>query len=85
MNVHIEGRYAVLTVSVTNLRKDLFNYLDKVESGEVVVIQRNNQEVARLVPTIQGNWRDKMTVNVRQLVSAEELIQPIEEGWEAYV
>ena len=75
----------MLTVSVTNLRKDLFNYLDKVETGEVVVIQRNNQEVARLVPTIQGNWRDKMTVNVRRLVSAEELLQPVAEGWEEYV
>ncbi len=75
----------MLTVSVTNLRKDLFNYLDKVETGEVVVIQRNNQEVARLVPTIQGNWRDKMTVNVRMLVSAEELLQPVAEGWEEYV
>ncbi len=59
--------------------------MDKVETGEVVVIQRNNQEVARLVPTIQGNWRDKMTVNVRMLVSAEELLQPVAEGWEEYV
>lgn len=75
----------MLTVSVTNLRKDLFNYLDKVESGEVVVIQRNNQEVARLVPILQGNWRDKMTVNVRLLVSADDLLQPVAEGWEEYV
>ena len=75
----------MLTVSVTNLRKDLFNYLDKVESGEVVVIQRNNQEVARLVPTIQGNWRDRMTTNVRLLVSADDLLQPVAEGWEEYV
>ena len=75
----------MLTVSVTNLRKDLFNYLDKVESGEVVVIQRNSQEVARLVPTVQGNWRDKMTTNVRLLVSADDLLQPVAEGWEEYV
>lgn len=75
----------MLTVSATNLRKDLFNYLDKVASGEVIVIQRNSQEVARLVPTGKGNWRDKMTAKVRLLVSAEELIQPLEDVWEAYV
>lgn len=75
----------MLTVSVTNLRNDLFNYLDKVEAGEVIVIQRNSQEVARLVPTSQGNWRDKMTTNVRLLVSAEELIEPVSEDWKEYV
>jgi len=75
----------MLTVSATKLRNDLFNYLDKVESGEVIVIQRNNQEIARLVPTVQGNWREKMTVNVRLLAPATELIQPIEEIWEEYV
>lgn len=75
----------MLTVSATKLRNDLFNYLDKVESGEVVVIQRNNQEIARLVPTVQGNWREKMTVNVRLLAPATDLIQPMEEIWEEYV
>ena len=75
----------MLTVSATNLRKDLFNFLDKVASGEVIVIQRNSQEVARLVPTGQGNWREKMTAKVRLLVSAEEMIQPMEDVWEEYV
>lgn len=75
----------MLTVSVTNLRNDLFTYLDKVESGEVIIIQRNNQEVARLVPTGQGNWRDKMSTKVNLLVPAEELIQPLDDVWEGYV
>lgn len=75
----------MLTVSATKLRNDLFTYLDKVESGEVVVIQRNNQEIARLIPTVQGNWREKMTVNIRLLVPATELSQPIQEMWEEYV
>jgi prevent-host-death family protein len=73
------------TVSATNLRNDLFNYLDIVESGEVIIIQRNNQEIARLVPTAQGNWRDKMNVKVKLLVPAEELIQPLDDVWEGYV
>ena len=75
----------MLNVSVTNLRNDLFNYLDKVEAGEVIIIQRNNQEVARLVPTAQDNWRDKMSAKVKLLVPAEELIQPLDDVWEGYV
>lgn len=75
----------MLTVSATHLRKDLFNYLDEVESGEIVVIQRNNQEIARIVPTTLDNWRDRMTTGVHLLVSPEELIQPLEDVWEEYV
>jgi prevent-host-death family protein len=75
----------MITVSVTQLRKDLFSYLDKVESGEVIVIERNNQEVARLVPTAQVNWRRKMAVKVRPLVAPEELIQPVDDVWDEYV
>jgi prevent-host-death family protein len=73
------------TVSATNLRNDLFNYLDKVETGEVIIIQRNNQEVARLVPVAQDNWRDKMSVKAKLLVSTEELILPLDDVWEGYV
>jgi prevent-host-death family protein len=72
-------------VSATNLRNDLFNYLDMVESGEVIIIQRNNQEVARLVPAAGGNWREKMSTKVKLLVPAEELIQPLDDVWEGYV
>lgn len=75
----------MLTVSATHLRNDLFSYLDRVEAGEIVVIQRNNQEIARIVPTALDNWRDRMTTRVRLLVSPEELIQPIEDVWEEYV
>lgn len=75
----------MLTVSATHLRNDLFSYLDKVESGEIVVIQRNNQEIARIVPTARGNWRDRMTTRVDLLVSPDELIQPLEDVGEEYV
>lgn len=75
----------MLTVSATHLRNDLFSYLDKVEAGEIVVIQRNNQEIARIVPTALDNWRDKMTTRVHLLVSPDDLLQPLEDVWEEYV
>ncbi|MBX3000335.1 MAG: type II toxin-antitoxin system Phd/YefM family antitoxin [Caldilineaceae bacterium] len=70
------------TFSATNLRNDLFNFLDIVESGEVIVIQRNNQEVARLVPAAGDNWRDNMSVKVKLLIPPNELIQSLDDVWE---
>ncbi|MEZ4658423.1 MAG: hypothetical protein R2911_12690 [Caldilineaceae bacterium] len=46
----------------------LFEYLDKAAAGETIVIQRNNQEVARIVPTLQHNWRQQMTIEPKILV-----------------
>ncbi len=63
----------------TKLRNKLFDYLDKTAEGETVVIQRNNQEVARLVPIGQMNWRDKMKIKPKLLTSPEEFIKPIKE------
>ncbi len=71
----------MIEVSATKLRNHLFDYLDRVSEGETIVIRRNNQEVARLVPTQQVNWREKMHIEPKLLVAPEELIQPIEEIW----
>jgi len=75
----------MIKVSATKLRNNLFDYLDKAAEGETIIIQRNNQEVARLIPTQHTNWRDKMTIKPKIMVSPEELIKPIEDIWENYV
>lgn len=75
----------MIKVSATHFRKYLFEYLDKVASGEIVVIQRNSQEVARLIPIEQLNWRDKMKITLELLVSPEELMQPLDDMWQEYV
>ena len=75
----------MIKVSATKLRNNIFDYLDKASKGETIVIQRNNQEVARIVPSHQINWREKMSLKPELLVSPEELIKPIEDIWEAYV
>ena len=74
----------MMKISATKLRNNFFDYLDKASAGETIVIQRNKQEVARLVPTHPIDWRDKMSIKPELLVSPEELIQPIEEIWEEY-
>jgi prevent-host-death family protein len=75
----------MIKISATKLRNNLFNYLDKASAGETIVIQRNNQDVARIVPTHQIDWRDKMSIKPELLVSPDELIKPIEDIWEEYV
>ncbi|MFQ5401109.1 MAG: type II toxin-antitoxin system Phd/YefM family antitoxin [Anaerolineae bacterium] len=75
----------MIKVSATKLRKYLFDYLDKAAAGETVVIQRNNQEVARLIPAEPVNWRDKMKMTPELLISPEELMNPLDDIWEGYV
>ena len=69
----------MIEVSATKLRNNLFDYLDKASKGETVVIQRNKEEVARLVPTHQTDWRDKMTIKPQIMVEPEDLIKPVED------
>ena len=75
----------MIKITATKLRKNLFEYLDKASEGETIVIQRNNQDVARIVPIHQIDWRDKMSIKPKLLVSPDEFIKPIEDIWEEYV
>ncbi|ETX08460.1 type II toxin-antitoxin system Phd/YefM family antitoxin [Candidatus Entotheonella palauensis] len=74
----------MIKVSATKLRNHIFDYLDKAAEGETIIIERNNREVARLIPTRQQNWRDHMSSTPQLLVSPEELIEPMADIWEAY-
>ena len=67
------------TVLETELRKHLFDYLERAAAGEIIIIQRNNQPVARLMPLQQTDWRERMTDTPRLLVTPEELRQPLDD------
>ena len=69
----------MIKVSFTKLRNNLFEYLNKVAQGETIVILRNKHEVARLVSIPQADWRDNMKVQLKVLVSPEDLIKPLED------
>ncbi len=74
----------MLTVSASKLRSNLFEYLDKVSAGETIVIKRNKQEVARLMPLVKADWRGEMTIRPQIKVSPDELIRPMDDVWEEY-
>jgi prevent-host-death family protein len=75
----------MITVSATKLRNNLFEYLDKVAAGETIVIQRNNQDVAYLVPQRGDNWRAAMKHTLQTNVTPDELMEPLADIWEEYV
>lgn len=74
----------MIKVSATKLRNHIFDYLNKAAEGETIIIERNNREVARLIPTQQQNWRDHMSNTPQLLVSPEEFIKPMTDIWEEY-
>jgi prevent-host-death family protein len=74
----------MIRISATKLRNNLFDYLDKAAAGETIIIQRNNQEVARLVAIHPGDWREKMQLTPQLLITPEELIQPLDDIWAEY-
>ena len=75
----------MIRITATKLRNNLFDILDKVAQGETIMIQRNNQEVARLLPLHKPDWRKNMKVKPKILVPPDELIKPIEDIWEDYI
>ena len=83
-NVHdkVDG---MIKISATKFRNNLFDYLNKVSEGETIVIQRNNQDVAKLISPSKGDWRDHMKVQPKLLVSPEQIILPLEDIWERYI
>ena len=72
------------TVSAMELRKHLFDYLEQAAAGEIIIIQRNNQPIACLMPLQQADWRSSMTYTPRLLVTSEELCQPLDDLGEAF-
>ena len=84
LDVHDKG-VEMIKVSATKLRNNLFKYLDKVNEGETIIIQRNNQDVAKLISPPKGDWRDHMKVQPKLLVSPEQIILPLEDIWEEYI
>jgi prevent-host-death family protein len=78
----------MLSVSATNFRSRLFEYLDMVSDGSVITIKRNNIEAARLVPVCNDHnrdWRSKISVKPKILVPYNEITEPLEDIWEDYI
>ena len=67
----------MITVSASKFRAHLFKYLDKVSAGEIIIIQRNSREVARILPMELSDWRTKIDQTLFVNVSEDELMKSI--------
>ena len=75
----------MIVVSATKLRNNLFEFLAKVSDGESIVIQRNGENVAMVVPPRKEDWRDKMRTKVKFRVPPKEVFAPMKDIWEEYL
>ena len=50
----MEGNIRMQTVNIKEARKNLSSLLNRVETGEEIVITRRGKIIAKLVPTKQG-------------------------------
>lgn len=75
----------MITVSVNELKENLFHYLEKISGGETILIEQNKRCVARMVSVHQKDWRDKMRIRPKLLVHPSKIIEPLTDLWEGYV
>jgi prevent-host-death family protein len=73
------------TVNAIKVKENFFDYLDKAEQGHTIVIQRQGHDPVKLVPIKEADWRDKMTIEPKLLVSEEEAFAPMDDIWEEHV
>ena len=75
----------MIAVNATKLRNNLFEYLVLVSKGESIAIKRNGKEIAMIVPPKSENWRDRIKNKMKLLVSANEIMTPMDDVWEKYI
>ena len=69
----------MIIISATELKNNIFQYLDEVIKGETIVIQHNQKNAACLAPVSEPDWRNKMTIHPKLLVSPEKIIEPMDD------
>jgi antitoxin (DNA-binding transcriptional repressor) of toxin-antitoxin stability system len=75
----------MIEVTATKLRANLFEYLDKIEQGETIMVRRNNRTIVRMNSAQPAHWRSKLSQKVKIKTSPEELIKPLDDVWDDYV
>jgi len=91
MYVYVHKRYVYVreggkmtTVSITKLRRQLFDLIEKVSNGEVVAVQRRGREVARIIPVQRDDWRKRTKIRPKLKTSPEDAFAPMEDVWKEY-
>jgi prevent-host-death family protein len=75
----------MIHTNVTDMRKNIFELLEKVSCGEVIIIERRGKTIAKIVPAYQSDWRKKLKVQAELLEKPDQAFEPIKEIWEDYL
>ena len=75
----------MITVSVNELKENLFHYMERISDGETILIQQNKRCVARMVSVHKKDWRDNMKIRPKLLVHSSMIIEPLTDIWKGYV
>ena len=75
----------MVTMTASQLRKELFTALRLVSGGEPVTVKWKGQEVARLMPVPSSDWRESVRDKPRLLVPPDEAFAPMDDVWQEYV
>ena len=72
-----------MTVTITQLRRHLFELVERASRGEPIIIVMNGAEVARLLPAGRPDWRGRMTTTLRLRVADDEAFRPLDD-WDPH-
>ena len=75
----------MIVITANELKDNLFKYLDQIVGCEKIIIQKDQKTIACLSHIPADDWRIKMTVKPKMLVSPEKFMEPLLEIWEGYV
>ena len=75
----------MVTMTASQLRRELFTALRIVSDGEPVSVNWRGREVARLMPAPSSDWRDSVRQQPRLQTSPEEAFAPLDDVWQEYV
>ncbi|MGK5093679.1 type II toxin-antitoxin system Phd/YefM family antitoxin [Deltaproteobacteria bacterium TL4] len=73
------------TITISTLRKNLFEYVEKAERGHVILITHKGKETVKLVPVQDTHWRNQRKHKVELKVPAQEAFAPMEDVFEGYL
>lgn len=75
-----------MKTTATHLRNHIFELLNHVRAGESITLELNGQEVGKIIPIQQGDWRKKIRVKPKLIVKEiDKAFAPLEDAWENHI
>lgn len=75
-----------MKTTATHFRNHIFELLNQVRTGGSITIELNGQEVGKIIPIQQEDWRKKIRVKPKLIVKEiDKAFAPLEDTWENHI